>query len=424
MSALSSILYMGTSTGLRILSGLVTFVFLARILGPDSFGHFMLFFSVATILGLIANYGLTPYMLREIAIQQDQVSKLIGEVLTAKLILAVTMLMIVLPVCFLYESKFKLAFLLLFIAMLFDSLTEFLNTGYRATNRYASETKVATLASVLQLLVTLIIVYLHPTVLAAAFATMCSRIIVSLITLQDQNKYLSGIQLGSINSGISQLKFAFAYAVDFILQSLMGQVDSIVINQMIGISAVGVYQAGMRVFQGCAQSANVLANVFIPRLANKTNLKQMQVKEIQYVQLSFIGVGLLLGLIMAVGALPITHLLFGTKFHELAILFPWFGLLFFVRFFASSQGVILTSTGMQTYRTYANLGLWIVVFFCAYFLVPSLGVKGWLESLIIGNIFLGLVYMNKVSERYEPNILSMVLSSIGVLFFIPFVLGK
>jgi O-antigen/teichoic acid export membrane protein len=414
---------MGSSTLLRISSGLLTFAFVARILGPESFGQFMLWFSVATLLGLVANYGLTPYMLREITIQEGRTSQLIGEVLMAKLLLALILIAIVLPSGFFIDTDFRYVFFALFVATLFDSLTEFFNAGYRATNRYASETKIATYTSVFQFLLIVLAVYFSPTVLSASLATMMSRILVSFITWRDQNQFLNGISLGSIESGINQLKEAFAYAVDFVLQSLMGQVDSIVIGSMLGLSAVGIYQAGMKIFQGCAQTANVLANVFIPRLSKTTHHSITTNKDMHYVQICFIGVGILLGLIMAVAASPITHLVFGPKFSQLVALFPWFGLLFFIRFFAASQGIILTSAGLQSFRTYANVALWLVVFTAAYLLVPNFGLKGWLISLIIGNAFLGLVYMTKVIIKFESNIPSIVLSLFGLILFIPFISG-
>lgn len=415
---------MGSSTLLRISSGLLTFAFLARILGPESFGQFMFWFSVATLLGLVAHYGLTPYMLREITIQEGRTAQLIGEVLMAKLLLASVLIVIVLTSGFLIDANFRYVFFALFVATLFDSLTELFNTGYRATNRYASETKIATYASIFQFLLVVVVVYFSPTVLSASLATMMSRILVSFITWKDQNQFLNGITLGSIQSGITKLKEAFTYAADFVLQSLMGQVDSIVIGSMLGLSAVGIYQAGMKIFQGCAQTANVLANVFIPRLSKTTHHSNTGNKDMHYVQICFITVGILLGLIMAAAASPITHLVFGPKFSQLVALFPWFGLLFFIRFFAASQGVILTSAGLQSFRTYANVALWLVVFTAAYLLVPNFGLKGWLISLIIGNAFLGLVYMAKVIIKFKSNIPSMVLSLFGLILFIPFIQGS
>lgn len=415
---------MGSSTAIRISSGVLSFVFLARVLGPEGFGQFMLWFSVATLLGLVANYGLTPYMLRELTLQKESASKLTGDVLTAKLLLYGLLVTIVLPACFWIESELRFVFLSLFFAMLFDSLTEFFNTGYRASNRFSSETKMASYAAFIQLLFTLLIVYFHPTVLAASLATLSSRILVCFITWKDQSQYLNGINLGSIKSGISQLRNAFSYSVDSFLQSLMGQVDSIVISNMIGVSAVGIYQAGMKIFQGCAQAANILANVFIPRLTKTTNKQFINTQEMLYVQLSFIGVGIVLGLIMATGASLIVNLIFESDFRELVTLFPLFGLLFFIRFFAASQGIILTSAGLQLFRTYANLVLWLVVFIAAYFLVPSLGIKGWLISLIIGNTLLGLIYLIRVTAKFELNIQSIAISLLGFLLFIPFVSGK
>lgn len=413
MTAIKGVAFMGSSTVLRIIGGLLTFSILARALGPEDFGQLMLWFSVATLVGFVANYGLTPYMLRELTLNKHAAANLIGEVLVAKILIYISLLCVVVPCALIIiDSSHQYVFLILVIGVLFESMTEYLNTGYRAMNRFSTETKIATYAVVLQLLLVSVAVYWQTSILSAAVAISLSRLLVSAITWHDQSKYLNGIKMGALESGIKHIKAAFAYAADFFLQSLMGQVDSILLNQMLGISAVGIYQAGMKVFQGCSQTANVLANVFIPRLTSANNENERK-----KVQLAFVSVGAVLGLLMVVGADIITQVIYGEQYTTLYELFPWFGLLFFVRFFAASYGVVLTSAGLQAYRTNANIALWVTVLVAAYYLVPRYEIQGWLFSLIIGNGLLSLMYLLRVSIQFKLSYESIALSIVSLLSF-------
>ena len=67
---------MGTSTALRLGFGLLTFVAMARMLGgPEPFGQLHAVVSVATLLTLVANFGFTPYVLREIGVRPQEATR-------------------------------------------------------------------------------------------------------------------------------------------------------------------------------------------------------------------------------------------------------------------------------------------------------------------------------------------------------------
>ncbi|RZA04229.1 MAG: hypothetical protein EOO68_08680, partial [Moraxellaceae bacterium] len=88
MALIKNIALMGTSTAMRLSCGLLSFVVMARLLGPDQFGILMLCFSAAGLLALLSNYGFAPYLLREIGANPGAAVSLMSEVLTAKIILS------------------------------------------------------------------------------------------------------------------------------------------------------------------------------------------------------------------------------------------------------------------------------------------------------------------------------------------------
>lgn len=420
MAALKDLAFMGTSTLVRLVFGLLTFAIMARLLGPNEFGVLMFWLSVATLLSLVANYGFTPYVLREIGADRSSANTVMGEVLSAKMLVCSVLLVGSLLAMPFISGAARAVFLLMTLAMLVDSITDFLNVGYRATNRFSSETRIATIASISQFFIVAGAIWYRSEILIAASAFFASRILVLLITWADQAQYFASLRPSPVPQALGRLKAAFSYAYDFGLQSLIGQVDSLVLNHFVGPVAVGLHQAGMRIFLGGGQIANVLGNVFIPKLSGLQNDPISFNAQAHKLQTAFLASGAAFGLTLAIAAQPIVHLLYGQAYLALAPMMPWFGLLFFVRFFAAAYGVLLTSTGKQSLRAKANLFHWATILLSALWLVPALGNIGWILALTLGNVFLAAIYflaMRGVVPMSRPN-LAIVVGSLAS--FTPF----
>ncbi len=409
---------MGTSTLVRLVFGLLTFAIMARLLGPNEFGVLMFWLSVATLLSLVANYGFTPYVLREIGADRSTANTVMGEVLSAKmLVCGVIVVGSLLALPFIAEAA-GAVFMLLTLAMLVDSITDFLNVGYRATNRFGSETRIATIASVCQFFIVAGAIWYRSEILVAASAFLASRILVLLITWKDQAQYFSSLRLSSLTKAAERLKHAFSYAFDFSLQSLLGPLDSLVLNHFIGPTAVGMHQAGMRIFLGGAQIANVLGNVALPKLAAANGSNNYTSNLHGKVQLAFIASGAAFGLALCFGAELIVGILYGNQYKELIKILPWFGLLFFIRFLVAASGLILTAQGSQSARAKVSLIHWLIILCSSIFLVDKYGNIGWIQALIVGNIFLAFTYGILLGKRYMPNMIGTIAIVATFLLFI------
>jgi O-antigen/teichoic acid export membrane protein len=423
MSIVRNLALMGTSTAMRLGFGMLTFVVMARVLGPAQFGVLMLWLSVATLLALVANYGLTPYLLREIGAAPESAPQVMAEVLSAKLLLTGGILLLAVAVLPLLDAGSRAVFLLLLGAQLADALTEFLNVGFRATNRFGYETRIASFAVLLQFGIVALLLWWQPTPLMAATAFLVSRLAVLLVTWLAQRRYFAALRPGTPAQAWARLRATRSYAVDFGLQSLLGQVDSIVLNHFVGTAAVGVYQAGMRLFNGGAQAAGVLANVFLPRAAAAAEANDGGHglrRESSRVQWAFVGFGLVFGLALCSLAEPLVRLLFGAEYLGLIDVLPWFGLLFFVRFFASSWGVLLTSAGAQRFRAAMNAVHWTVIGALSVVLVPRLGLVGWLTSLTAGNALLAAAYVWRGRQLSGAGWRQPALAMLALAGFLPF----
>jgi O-antigen/teichoic acid export membrane protein len=423
MSALRNIAFMGASVMLRLGFGMLTFVLMARFLGPEAFGVVMFWLSVATLLALIANFGFGPYLLKELGANPMGARKLLGDVLTARLLLGGGVVLATLASLPWVEPSGRPVFALMLFAVLIDCVTEVFNVGFRATNRFASETQLAAATAVVQCLIVLAALMVHADALTTAAAYLVSRVLVLWMTWNAQRRFFAGLRPGAIRDGLTRIRATLAYAGDYGLQSLLGQIDSVVLNGFLGPAAVGIYQAGMRLFAGGAQAATVLGNVFLPRASAMSGggAAATYEKESRLVQIAFLGVGLSFGLVLAVFSEAIVAVMFGQAFAELANLLPWFGLLFFVRFYASSWGIVLTARGQQTFRAWINLLNWVVVFALALVLVRPYGTVGWLMALVGGNVVLIAGYVLKGIRFVRPSVAISVAATAGGMAFLPFI---
>src|SRR3569623_1571091 len=79
--------YMTISNVARSLAGVVLFVVLARLFGPENFGRLIYGFTLASIAVLLVDYGFAQQLLREIGRSPSAVRRLMGKAFLAKLFL-------------------------------------------------------------------------------------------------------------------------------------------------------------------------------------------------------------------------------------------------------------------------------------------------------------------------------------------------
>ncbi|OZA24383.1 MAG: hypothetical protein B7X93_11455 [Hydrogenophilales bacterium 17-61-9] len=422
MALKKNLALMGTTTAVRLGAGLITFSVVARLLGPESFGVLMLWLSVSALITIVNHYGLNTYVLRQIGADPASAESIINEGLTGMLLLSVLVLCGATVAAWGLGIEPKQVFLCLLIAAVADTFSEFLNAGFRARDRFDVETRLATLTSFSHAVILVGSVLIYPTVEVAAAAYAVSRLLILAITVPAVARHFAMPRLVGLGLSISRLRKAGSYAVDCGFQRLFGQIDSVVLNYFVGPVAVGLHQAGMRMFMAGTQASTVLSNVFLPR-ASANHASGVRIPdENQKIQIVFISIGVFFGLMMAAFSRPIVSLLFGANYLPLVDLMPLFGLLFFLRFSAAAWGIVLTASGEQSYRALIGILFWVVVMVLAVWLVPMNGNRGWLMSLCLGSFFMVVGYGVRGRLYLKRPLGTAGLSVLGGVLFLPFIL--
>ncbi|MCL2160312.1 MAG: oligosaccharide flippase family protein [Betaproteobacteria bacterium] len=382
---------MGLSSVVRLGTGLILIVLIARHLGPEEFGHYMFWYGATFLCALLANFGLSTMLLKEIAQHPESVASTLGESLSLRLMLSAGILLCALGGSVTVDRPALLLTLLL--AHLVEIVSETFYIAYRAVGYYARESQFAMCVAVVQLALVVTAVLTNQNTELIALVYLAGKVVQLSLILPLSRRIFGAFSLQSVRATFRFAMRAKAYAIDHILGSLFGNIDSIMLRAHVGINTVGIYQSGMRIFQGGAQAAPILAYVFLPEIARQTLCEKKNPRIVFILQGTFLLYGVIFGLVLAYFPDQIVNLAFGENYKQLATLLPFFGLLFFIRFFTASWGVILTATGHQGYRAKATAIHWMLALTLGSYLTYNLNAYGWIIALTSASLLLGILFM-------------------------------
>ncbi|SFU20031.1 oligosaccharide flippase family protein [Paraburkholderia aspalathi] len=384
---------MTVTTGVRLGANFVTLAVIARILGANKFGILMIWSGVAGLLALLCNYGFTSYVLREVGRRPSSNVTIFSGVLSSKLIVACALISLS-PIVLRYTSLHSwILFATLLCAALVDTFIEFFGATLRSVGKYATESKFSLLGAVLYGGTVTSVVMLRRSELSAATAIVTARLVTAILFLLAVVRYLPGNLTVSPRRGVEFLKKARAYAFDFGLQGLFGQIDNVIIGFFLGASSVGIFQAGMKLTIGLLQVAPIFSSVFLPKLSSKNLVPEEFKAELKRVQIAFFSVGGVSAAAMWLFSREIVDRTFGVQYASLEAILPWFGFLFVIRMIAAGWGLALTAVGLQSSRVAVGIANWIIAIGLAVILLPRFGIIGWLYSLLISNVFVAVSYV-------------------------------
>jgi O-antigen/teichoic acid export membrane protein len=395
--------FMTVSTLVRLLPGVVLFIVLARLLGPEDFGRLMYGFTVATIAVLVIEYGFAQQLLRDIGKAPEQVKVIMGRVFLAKILLTLLVSGGVLGALFLFPKSHEdqLIFGALLLSCILASFADFLNVAFRGIGRFHEETKVATISSLFHFAVLLGLALIGADMISLSQGFVVSRMLNLTLSWMAYRRIIGGFEFGgqSWKTAIHTLKSGFPYAADAGFTNFFSQVDILIVNHYLGVGSVGLYQAGMRFLQGASQFAPVLGNVYLPAIAgcegNPTQLKRLSKKfNTQMLLLGTAGWA-----VFTFGGEWITRLIYGEKYAGLTPLWPYIGLLLFLRYVAASQGVLLTASGAQSIRVWAQIAGLAVLLSVAPWLIDQFGLTGMLITLQLTLLTLFFIYFFVLSYK-------------------------
>ncbi len=267
-SAIVSVGYIASA-----LIGLVSFIIIARNLGPDVFGVFSVALGCFMLAGDLVDAGLNSSIIK--FFHQENRDKNLQSILTVKIGLSVAFLVISLPLSYLISTVLKspelfwpvalslacvgLSLIYNYVVYVFQARKDF--TLYSLVNISSNTIRL--------ILVLIIIVFLKFAPLYSALILYFVTPILALLVFGKWSLPLfSKIKLRLASKDANMWKFGRNITASFAVSAVSSKFDIFFLTRYAGVTQTGLYSAPMRLFSPVSQLSGALSTVQGPHFSS------------------------------------------------------------------------------------------------------------------------------------------------------------
>ncbi len=253
------------TTGVKVLK-LVSFLLLARYLGVSQFGKFSLVLAFVELFRVMADFGVDTAVIRRLSVSDEDQSKLVGNTITLKLILATASYFLTLLIAFIlrYPTDLVLLIALAAFALFASSVANALTTPFQAQLRMKQLVPAKISGGVFFILAVVIAIQLGLSLIGFLAIWVGAEFVTLLLTaliakswvppkLSFNGKKLKSIFVEAIPLGISA-----------ILITAYFRLGTLILGWMAGYEAVGEYAVAYRITESFLILAVAIAGSVYP----------------------------------------------------------------------------------------------------------------------------------------------------------------
>ncbi len=397
-----------TGHALRLGSGMLVFVVLARTLGPQGFGEFSYALAMATLLTIPVNWGFGTLVLHRFGQAPEQAQRTMNEVLTARVVLGTVVLCAGLCALPWLSTRAATLFAALLLAQVCEAFNELYTLGFRAKAQFQQETVTASIVSAWHIAVMLTAALLWRDAVVAAWAFAASRASGMLLTRWRCHRHFGPVHLAPLAHTPATLRRSWAYALELGLFTTYSQLDSLIINTVMGPAALGLYQAGMKLNQGASRIAPVLAQLLLPELSRRAASGDPQQPFGRYAMRTvavFAAIGIAGASVLIINPAWLAATLFGDAYAGLPPLLPLFGAMLCMQFIETGAGLTLVARGLQGRKVWLVAAQLLTLLALGTLMLQHHGLPGWQLTNIasVAALVLGYGWLHWRHRRNAPH---------------------
>lgn len=326
---------------LRLVSGLVVGVLVARYLGPSDYGLYNYAFSVVAIFSAVAALGLNQIVVRELVKHQDQSQVLLGTAFYLKLAGTILSMCFVIATIFVIDKDAETRMLVIVIAL------SVVFTSFNVVDYYFQskiESKFLLYSNMISISVAAAIkvylVFFEGSLLAFAWVVVIENALLAIglvyYFIRESGKIPLIDWQFSGHIAKSLMKDSWPLVFGGLVLMIQGKIDQLMLKEMISTEVVGYYSVALRMVEIFGFIPMLLQNSLMPSLINskKASPSLYASRLTNYYRLNFIFF-LLIAAPLAIFSEQIISILFGESYMAAAILLT----LMSVRLLFSNMGV-------------------------------------------------------------------------------------
>lgn len=419
-SVFKRLFFMSVTVGSSLASQIGITVVLAHVFGVEGIGEYGYHYAIASFFGLVSVFGFPVYLQRELSARPSEFERIHSDALSFKILLDGVLLLLALLVLVVFEIPNPALFCLLYVARILMAYNTFFLVEFRVVSAFKVESMLSVAGNLLYFVLALSIAFTTGSLIGVAFGLLVAQLIV-LICVIICWRAKSGRRILTFTTEHLRQTFKrnFPYALDQGLTEFLGHITSFLIGLFLGTSALGIYQAGLRLANGVLTLASIVGGTFISKLSGYWSSNQSLFwRESNYAALILhgIGIGAFFGFLF--GGEYLTVLLYTSEFELLNTLWPLFGLYVAAKYLTGVPGILLIAVGQQKRRVWINIGTCLTTVLFFYFAVDQLGLAGVLLLLLVSQILTIFIYTfiaGKINARSWLNLLD---TPVHLLFLI------
>jgi O-antigen/teichoic acid export membrane protein len=398
---------------------------IARVFSVEIFGIFTFSQNYTGLFAILADFGITIYLTREIAHKNEFLIDNFSNIIKVKILISIFTFLIVTVSCKAigYPAETASTISYLTIAVILNSFVNLYKGYYRGIERLEYEALISGLCSFVLFVFVVTAIYINPDIVFIAKVYVLSRIVGVGITIIIARNIKGLYRKNPFTVGFIKdfLRQASPYAIQALFGIIYFQIDAVMLERMRGNYEVGIYQLAVKIILIGLVFCDVIQNAFLPtlsRLMRESFVNMINVAKNMNKYLIILGIFFFI--IVFDNAEELINLTVGEKYLASVTVLKLLSSLLIIRLLATAYGVVLTAVGHQELRMYSTI---IASFFnivLNYILISRYGYLGAAITSILTNILLLALFLI-FSCRFTKSLL-FHRRLINLIFVIP-VLG-
>jgi O-antigen/teichoic acid export membrane protein len=404
----------------------VYFLFLARIMLPEMTGQYFLAASIAVIFTVVADMGITPVVIREIAIQKARAKEILGQAISIKIpLIIMAMGGAILTARFLgYDPTLQKLIALASLVLALDSihllfygaLRGFQQLKYESVGVFTGQLTIGILGGA--------VLWLHPSLFLLILALMSGSVVNVLIAGCKVVKIIGWESLTPRWRKTETMiiaKRAIPFALASIFAKVYSYVDSILISKFLDSAAVGIYSIAYKFTYAFQFLPLSFVAALYPGMSSVFGKDDNELARIFLRSMWYMGIlstPIVLGIWVVA---PDAVLLAGAEYKVSAPVLSTLVFVLFPIFLDFPIGSLFSAAGMQTLKTIIVGVTMVLNTILNWFLIPEFGLLGAAYSALVSFGFMfaiGLVFVKKAIPSFRYLTLVRTLFPIFVSGFV------
>lgn len=381
---------------LRLVTGVLVGIWVARYLGPTQFGTFSYAIAFVSIFTSIAKLGLDGIVVRELVIDPEKRDLYLGTAFWLKFVAALITLCMI-GITTLFISNNYLINLYIFIiasGMIFQSF-EVVDFYFQAKvlSRLIAISKLTQLF--LSSLLKLYLIFSGSGLFWFVIVTFFDQVTLA-VTFYIAFRKQGGSSFFSkydSNIAIKLLKDSWPLILSSLMAMLYLRIDQIMIKEMMGVYEVGLYSVAVKLCEVWYFLPVVISTSLFPAILNaKKHSESLYLKRLQRLYIFSVWSAILIAIPISFFAEDLVSLLFGIQYQKASsvlVIYIWAGVFVFLSAAFGKYLITENFAKINFYRTSCGALLNIVL---NYFFIPVYGLKGSAFATIASLFVVNIVY--------------------------------